>query len=72
MIEIANAKNIITPEEFERRMQDAYDKYSDPEFRIYDIEEVHSEMDDILMETLESLGYEDGITIFRKTPKWYA
>lgn len=37
-----------------------------------DPEYVHGEMDDLLCEVLESLGYGEGVEIFRNTYKWYA
>ena len=38
-----------------------------------DDEEIcHALMDDLMCETLRSLGYEKGIDIFEETPKWYA
>lgn len=38
-----------------------------------DDEEIcHTLMDDLMCETLRSLGYEKGIDIFEETPKWYA
>jgi hypothetical protein len=37
-----------------------------------DTEMMHMEMDDLLCECLESLGYKKGIEVFRDEPKWYA
>lgn len=38
-----------------------------------DDEEVeHSDMDDLMCEILTSLGYEEGVQIFKDAHKWYA
>lgn len=38
-----------------------------------DDEEVeHSDMDDLMCELLTSLGYEEGVQIFKDAHKWYA
>ena len=37
-----------------------------------DPEAVHSEMDNLMCDVLISLGYEDGIKIFKETKKYYA
>ena len=42
-------------------------------YNYQDDEEIcHALMDDLMCETLRSLGYEKGIDIFEETPKWYA
>ena len=51
---------------FTAEMQEAYKKYGDDE------EIVHSMMDGIMCETLEKLGFAEGVGIFNETPKWYA
>lgn len=51
---------------FTAEMQEAYQKYGDDE------EIVHSMMDGIMCETLDRLGFTEGVEIFDKTPKWYA
>ena len=57
-----------TPEEFAEAMRFFSDRYKDGN----DIERTHRAMDDLMCETLASLGYEEGVKIFRDTPKWYA
>ena len=57
---------VITPEEFANRMQKIVDNYS------RDIEELHGEMDELMMRTLVSLGYGTGVAIFEDAPKWYS
>lgn len=52
--------------EFTAAMREAYKKYGDDE------EIVHSMMDGIMCETLEKLGFAEGVGIFNKAPKWYA
>lgn len=37
-----------------------------------DTEAAHSCADDILMELLKSLGYEDVVAAYDDVPKWYA
>ncbi len=37
----------------------------------YDEESSHVDADGLLCEFLESLGYEDVVTEWRKVPKWY-
>lgn len=51
---------------FTTEMQEAYQKYGDDE------EIVHSVMDGIMCETLDRLGFTEGVEIFNETPKWYA
>lgn len=51
---------------FTEAMQEAYQKYGDDE------ETVHSMMDGIMCETLDSLGFTEGVGIFDEAPKWYA
>ena len=51
---------------FTEAMQEAYQKYGDDE------ETVHSMMDGIMCETLDSLGFTEGVGIFNEAPKWYA
>jgi hypothetical protein len=56
----------MTPEEFKRRM--ALIESDDD----YDTEEGHAKADALLCECLESLGYAEGVAIFRELHKWYA
>ena len=51
---------------FTAEMQEAYRAYGDDE------EIVHSMMDGIMCETLEKLGFTEGVEIFNEAPKWYA
>jgi len=37
-----------------------------------DVEVVHIQMDSLMAEVLEKLGYKEGIKIFKETNKWYA
>ena len=58
-----------TPVEFEQRLLDI-------RYRLYeneiDKEDCHLDMDDYILKTLDSLGYEAGVKVFRSTPKWYS
>lgn len=47
------------------------DRLEDPKFR-GDKEDIHWQMDNYMLSVLEELGYEEGVKIFRETPKWYA
>lgn len=51
---------------FTAAMREAYQKYGDDE------EIVHSMMDGIMCETLDRLGFTEGVEIFDEAPKWYA
>lgn len=51
---------------FTAAMREAYRAYGDDE------ERVHGVMDGIMCETLDRLGFTEGVEIFNETPKWYA
>jgi hypothetical protein len=53
----------LTPEEFAKAMEAASRQGT---------EEAHLEMDKLLCEQLEALGYKAGVEVFRNTKKWYA
>ena len=57
---------MITPEEFEKNMKEIFEKHGD------DPEICHDIMDELLAETLRSLGYNKGIEIFDKAERWYS
>ena len=63
-------KNVVVTQDmvdaFTEEMQEAYKKYGDDE------EIVHSMMDGIMCETLDRLGFTEGVEIFNEAPKWYA
>ena len=56
----------MTPEEFGAKMQKIHDDYQ------YDVEEVHSKMDDAMCDLLIELGYAKAVAIFDAENKWYA
>lgn len=59
---------IMTPEEFAKRAQKIYDENEG-----FAGENGHIDMDRLMIECLESLGYEDGCDIlFSMTSIWYA
>ena len=65
----------VTPEQFSKEMRYLYDRFysnSPLEPLQEDYEHVHELMDDIMCKTLISLGYNEGVSIFYDTPKWYA
>lgn len=61
---------LISPEEFEaevrRIINDAHKTL------IFDDETLHIDLDDLLCETLKSLGYEKGVDLYNEVPKYYA
>lgn len=54
----------MTPEEFEAKMKEI--------LKGKDSEREHEDADNLMCEVLTSLGYEDGVTIFKNATKWYA
>lgn len=61
-----NNESIPTPEEFEKQMKEVEEKYhADPEA-------CHGEMDELMMNLLEKLGYGAAVKIFDDSAKWYA
>lgn len=54
----------MTPAEFQSRMA-SIASLGDPEA-------AHGIADDLLCEVLESLGYADGVAIFKAMTRWYA
>ncbi len=60
--------NTVTPEKFKKDCQTLFDKYKGDAG-----EEGHGDMDDLLKNTLNVLGYTDGIEILNKlTNVWYS
>lgn len=53
-----------TPAEFEAKMKAIFSKGYDPE-------RAHGQADDLLIETLITLGYKKGAAIFTKAERWY-
>ena len=66
----------MTPEEFKSKLIKLKKESLYPSItngRIYfDAEGFHVEADDLMCEILESLGYKEGIEIFKNTEKWYS
>ena len=52
---------------FRKLMREIY-----PEDGYYDPEQSHESADDLLLETLERLGYGEGLKIFRDATRWYS
>lgn len=63
---MATNKAVPTPEEFEAHIKHIIEQYE------YNFEDKHVELDLYLCTVLESLGYSDGVRLFRSTQKWYA
>lgn len=58
----------MTPEEFAKKAQEIYDKNEG-----YAGEEGHIDIDRLMIECLESLGYKEGCdTLFSMTNIWYS
>ena len=60
---MAAKQKTITPEEFKNAIQKAFDD---------NIEEGHGKADDIMCELLESLGYGEGVQVFKSSKKYYS
>lgn len=58
----------MTPKEFENGMLFLEQEYGNGK----DEEEFHREGDDLMKKILIQLGYESGIEIFDRNPKWYS
>jgi len=56
----------MTPEEFKIKMQEIRDDAAG------DIESDHGEADNLMCEVLSSLGYDEGVQIYRRLEKWYS
>lgn len=69
--ECDNRRVAITPEQFAKKMEEIKDAYIDKDEDWNDVEDVHFDMDVLMMEVLESLGYVEGVAIFENTEKWY-
>ncbi len=57
----------MTPEQFRDRMKEIFAAGARG-----DREGQHMDADDLMCELLESLGYKEGVEIFRQADKWYA
>lgn len=55
-----------TPEEFKKEMKSIFNIWRSDE------ESAHKHMDILMCELLRTLGYEDGIKIFKEQDKWYS
>lgn len=64
--------DVMTPEEFATKMREIAKMAGDGDADHGDQEAAHSEGDGLMMDVLRSLGYAEGVEIFRNTPKWYA
>lgn len=60
------SRRTITPDQFRDKMYEIVE-----EERGYP-ETMHIAMDELMCETLKSLGYESGVKIFEKQTKWYS
>jgi len=60
----------VTPRDFEIEMEGLVERKAED----YDfgLQELHEAVDDLMCETLISLGYSAGVEIFKNIKKWYA
>ena len=63
---------MMTPEEFYLKMvtllsECTPDGWADPEEEV-----LHIRMDDLMCDLLKELGYEKGVGVFERAPKWYS
>jgi len=58
----------MNPQELKEALEKCINKKED--YR--DIEEIHEDMDGLLVKTLRSLGYEEAMNVFDEQKKWYA
>jgi hypothetical protein len=56
----------MSPEEFKKAMQEIREKFGGDE------EAAHDKMDNLICDLLVTLGYSEGIEIFKRQDKWYA
>ena len=61
-------KEAPTPNEFKEYLKELSNDVTMSD----NLEIAHINMDEYLCQTLEALGYSEGIKIFRTTPKWYS
>lgn len=59
-----------TPSEFEAEMKAIRKKFFNDDYE--NLQDCHADMDTYILEVLETLGYKDGVAVFRSTPKWYS
>ena len=60
----------LTPDEFTTAMQAIYNRISEY-YNSYDPSDAHNEADVLMCDLLRSLGYGDGVDIFKKSIRWY-
>ncbi len=60
--------NVMTPEEFEKKMKEI----SENEYYKNNLQYWHEEADEQLCNLLRSLGYGKGVDLFEQHNKWYA
>lgn len=56
---------VMSPKDFEEKMQELADREFDEETR-------HVAMDELMCKVLIQLGYDKGVDIFDHTEKWYS
>ena len=61
----------MTPDEFKIKMSALIRDARSTRYH-NDVEVRHMAMDNLLCEVLKSLGYEEGIAIYKTTERWYA
>lgn len=56
----------MTPDEFAEKMKRIVEE------TVWDVENCHREMDDVMCELLTELGYGEGVQVFYGAEKWYS
>ena len=63
---------MMTPEEFWLKMATLISECTyDGEYDPYE-EILHIKMDELMCDLLKELGYEKGVEVFKRAPKWYS
>lgn len=66
---IVRKELIMDPKEFTMRMQAIANKENT---LYYNQADRHRDMDNLMCEVLQYLGYGDGVEIFKAPPRWYS
>ena len=64
-------KTVMTPTEFLEALKEI-DKMAKRPRGYDDLEQFHSDADDLMCEILRNLGYGDGVDFFENHERWYA
>ena len=65
-------KTVMTPTEFLEALKEIDETTKRPGRQYDDLEQFHSDADDLMCKILRDLGYGEGIDFFENHEKWYA